>query len=399
MHKYTAKLILRTSKKNAEGHSPIALQLFINGERARISTGEYLHPDCWDAESGTVLTRTKHGITKERATEINMILFRSLEKANAIFRQHKIMDEPLNKETMLSELNNTMSRNSFHDWAAKRIEELKGVRAPKTLTGYRVTFAALREFQPVLKFSDLSGELVERFERYLRTERNLGVNARAKYHSHLKSFTRALARTYKGIPNIYDHFQIKQVSGKRVYLVKAEVQALTRMYNAQVLGDRLQEMLSMFLFSCHTGLRYSDLVNVEHANIIDGYLSFLPVKTQGIEKRVDVPLSPIAIELLHNQKGKLFNYTCNEYYRRQLKVIGSLCGLKKQLSSHVGRHTFATSYIMNGGTVPTLQKLMGHSKIETTMIYVHLSKLRLEEERTVIDNLYKSPYQNGDQAA
>jgi integrase len=328
-----------------------------------------------------------------------MILFRSLEKVNSIFRQHKIMDEPLNKETMLSELNNTMSRNSFHDWAAKRIEDLKGVRAPKTLTGYRVTFGVLREFQPVLRFSDLSGELVERFERYLRTERNLGVNARAKYHSHLKSFTRALARNYKGIPNIYTHFQIKQVSGKRVYLVKSEVQALTRMYNAQVLGDRLQEMLSMFLFSCHTGLRYSDLINVEHSNIIDGYLTFMPVKTQGIEKRVEVPLNPTSLSFIHNQKGKLFNYTCNEYYRRQLKVIGSLCGLKKQLSSHVGRHTFATGYIMGGGTVPTLRKLMGHSKIETTMIYVHLSKQRIEEERTVIDNMYKGPYQNGDQAA
>lgn len=117
----------------------------------------------------------------------------------------------------------------------------------------------------------------------------------------------------------------------------------------------------------------------------------MPVKTQGLEKRVDVPLNHEAMRFIQNERGTLFNYRCNEYYRRQLKEIARLCGIEKQISSHVGRHTFATGYIMNGGSVPVLQKILGHAKIETTMVYVHLSKQRIEEERQVINNLHQFP--------
>lgn len=391
MHSYTAKLILRTSKKNVNGESPIALQMFINGQRVRIATGQNVKPDNWDPHIGRVIPRAKSGIDKEEASDINLIIARHLEKANGIFREARIKDQPLCKDTIMAALNNTMSRNSFHEWVWNRIEELQGVRAPKTLTGYRVTFSALREFSPVMRFADLTPEMIERFDRWIRVDRRLGVNCRAKYHAHIKSFSRALAQQYKGIPDLYQHFKIKQVSGNRGYLVRAEVQALTRMYDANVLGDRLQEMLAMFLFSCHTGLRYSDLVAVKHENIINGYLTFMPIKTQGIEKRVEVPLNQEAMRLIQNERGTLFPYTCNEYYRRQLKEIARLSGIRKPISSHVGRHTFATGYIMGGGSVPVLQRLMGHGKIETTMIYVHLSKQRIEEERSVIDSMHHIP--------
>lgn len=387
MHNYSATLILR-NRKNAKGVCPILLQLFVNRERIRIATGEHVPPENWDKDNGRVIPKAKSAINKEAAIDINLTLFRVLEKANAIFREYRLKDVPLNRDTMLAEMSSTVSKNSFHEWAAKRIKDLEGVRAPQTLTAYRVTFAALKLFAPTLRFADLTPDFVERWDRWLRVERKLGVNARAKYHNHVKSFSRALSRKYKGIPNTYAYFQVRQVAGKRVYLVKTEVQALTRMYDAEVLGPSLQESLAMFLFSCHTGLRYSDLVTVKHENIINGWLTFMPVKTQGIEKRVEVPLNEQALRLIQTQKGTLFNYRCNEYYRRQLKVIAELCGISKQLSSHVGRHTFGSGYIMGGGTVPTLRKLMGHSKIDTTMIYVHLSKQRIEEERAVIENMH-----------
>lgn len=388
MHQYTATLVLRT-RPNAKGLCPIMLQLFINQERARIATGEHVPAKNWDKEAARVVP--KGTIGREQASDINMVLFRKMEKAQSIFREYRIKDVPLNKETMLSEMANTLSKNSFHEWAQKRIIQLNGVRAPKTLTGYRVTFEALKLFSPVLRFSDLNPELIDRWDRWLRVERRLGVNARAKYHNHLKSFSRALAQQYKGIPDLYQFFRVKQVPGSREYLVRSEVQALTRMYDAKVLGDTLQEMLAMFLFSCHTGLRYSDLVTVKHENIVNNYLTFMPVKTQGLEKRVDVPLNDEAMRFIQNERGTLFNYRCNEYYRRQLKEIARLCGIEKQISSHVGRHTFATGYIMNGGSVPVLQKILGHAKIETTMVYVHLSKQRIEEERQVINNLHQFP--------
>ena len=53
-----------------------------------------------------------------------------------------------------------------------------------------------------------------------------------------------------------------------------------------------------------------------------------------------------------------------------IKKIASFLGIKKSISAHVARHTFATNYLRMGGKVENLQILLGHSKIETTMIYV-----------------------------
>lgn len=388
MHQYSATLILRT-RKNANGKSPILLQMFINRERVRVSTGIQVPPNNWDKKTAKVIH--KGTIDREEASDINLALYNKYEKAQTIFREYRIRDVSLNKELMLAELESTLHRNSFHDWVWKEIEALQGVRAPKTLAQYKVSFRALKEFSPVIRFSDLTPEFVERWDRWLKVERKIRLNSRSKYHKHLKTFSRALARHYKGIPDIYQFFKVKQVPGKRDYLNRTEVQALTRMYDAHVLGEKLQEMLAMFLFSCHTGLRYSDLVTVQHKNISNGYLTFMPLKTQGIEKRIDVPLNPEALRLIQTKKGELFRNIGLNHYSRSLKEIARLCGIEKNISSHVGRHTFATGYIMNGGRTPVLKRILGHSKLETTEIYMHLSKQMIEEERTVIDNMYKTP--------
>ena len=65
------------------------------------------------------------------------------------------------------------------------------------------------------------------------------------------------------------------------------------------------------------------------------------------------------------------NFT-NEYVNRELKEICKFRGINKRVSFHVSRHTFATNFLVSGGRVEHLQKLLGHSNIRETMIYVHI---------------------------
>lgn len=67
----------------------------------------------------------------------------------------------------------------------------------------------------------------------------------------------------------------------------------------------------------------------------------------------------------------LFDCPADQTVNYRLKEIAAIAGIKKHLTTHVGRHTFGFLYLLMGGKVEELQEIMGHSKIETTMIYTH----------------------------
>lgn len=78
-----------------------------------------------------------------------------------------------------------------------------------------------------------------------------------------------------------------------------------------------------------------------------------------------------------------------EYINRELKFIAKVCNIKKNISFHVARHTFATNYLLSGGNVVNLQKLLGHSKITETMIYVHIVESITDVEIMNMDDILK----------
>jgi site-specific recombinase XerD len=108
------------------------------------------------------------------------------------------------------------------------------------------------------------------------------------------------------------------------------------------------------------------------------------------EIRVDVPLLSPALAILDkykdhpaaNQRQEIFPYTFNQEVNRQLKLIAEAAGIKKHLTFHLARHTFDTLLLMNGVPIETIKKLLGHTKITTTMIYAHVvnAKVGLDRE-------------------
>jgi site-specific recombinase XerD len=75
-----------------------------------------------------------------------------------------------------------------------------------------------------------------------------------------------------------------------------------------------------------------------------------------------------------SQHGMLFPRVTNQEMNRSLKVIGEICGIRKNISFHLARHTFATTVtLMNGVPVETISKMLGHTKLSTTMIYARVT--------------------------
>src|SRR5690606_20174724 len=146
---------------------------------------------------------------------------------------------------------------------------------------------------------------------------------------------------------------------------------------------RLERVRDLFIFSCYTGISYIDVINLTSNNVLKGIdgNDWIFTSRQKTKSPVKVPLLKKAKELLikyHDHPmtqitGTLFPVITNEKMNLYLKEIADACGIKKNLTFHMARHTFATTVTLsNGVPIETVSKLLGHSKIASTQIYARV---------------------------
>ncbi|MEH0154759.1 tyrosine-type recombinase/integrase [Limibacter armeniacum] len=172
----------------------------------------------------------------------------------------------------------------------------------------------------------------------------------------------------------------KKVEEKDIrYLEESELKQLA---SVKPDGEEV-EVMRAFLFSCYTGLRISDIRRLDWSMIEGDRLTMVQKKTTD---RVYLPLNSTALRLLGERKhGKVFsdNLTTSRI-DWHLKKLATKAGLSKSISFHVARHTFATWLITRGVDIYTVQQLMGHKNINSTMRY---AKVISEKKRQSVERL------------
>jgi site-specific recombinase XerD len=174
-----------------------------------------------------------------------------------------------------------------------------------------------------------------------------------------------------------------------VYLSHDEVVKLLKICRMKLFDANLQAVLKLFLFACMTGIRISDIFTVHHDNIYNGVLIFLPKKSKNTKSvKVEVPLTSVALEMVGRRDGLLFDRVSQQHVNRSLKKIMEYSGIKKSVTFHTARHTFATLFLETGGSVEVLQILLGHTSIMHTMVYVHVGRDRISDQVGVFNSSF-----------
>lgn len=174
--------------------------------------------------------------------------------------------------------------------------------------------------------------------------------------------------------------------------------------------ERLERVRDLFIFSCYTGIAYVDIMKLNTNNIskgIDGH-NWIFTNRQKTKTQVKIPLLSKAQELIYKYQNHpmtqisktLFPVITNEKLNLYLKEIAEACGLKKNLTFHMARHTFATTVTLsNGVPIETVSKLLGHSKIASTQIYARVIERKISEDidvlKTKLSNSTKQPPHQG----
>lgn len=214
--------------------------------------------------------------------------------------------------------------------------------------------------------------LLKEFKQYLLEE--LSQNSAANYFNKLRSIIKLAINDQILVKNpFFKVSSIKTLDSEREYLTFAE---LEKIVSAECENPELKRA---FLFSCYTGLRWSDISKLTWADIKNDSLRFRPQKTE--EKFLYIPLNPTAKILLGEQvdsTNNTFTIKYSAYENKKLQSWIQNAGIKKHITFHCARHTFATLALTNGADLYVIQKLLGHSEIKTTEIYTKI----VDEKKT-----------------
>jgi len=178
---------------------------------------------------------------------------------------------------------------------------------------------------------------------------------------------------------------IKADKSNRPYLTIDEVKAL------MATDCKNPEIKRAFLFACFTGLRISDIRNLQWANITktrNGY--HLSITMQKTREPLAMKLNKQAVALLPEEgKGLIFDLPVwDAALNESLKVWAKKAGIDKDICFHVSRHTFATMELTLGADLYVVSKLLGHTNVGTTQIYADIINKRRDEAVELIDNAF-----------
>lgn len=150
---------------------------------------------------------------------------------------------------------------------------------------------------------------------------------------------------------------------------------------------RLELVRDLFVFSCFTGLAYVDLANFRPSDITTiNERKWIKSQRAKTSVPINVMLLDIPLQLIEKyqndprRNGMVFPMISNQRMNSYLKEIGDICGINKNLTFHLARHTFATMTLSKGVPIESVSKMLGHTNIKTTQIYARITDKKIEHD-------------------
>lgn len=348
----------RKKQLNGKGEALVQIEALLHRKKTYYSTHIHLEPRCWDK-------RRQKVINHPFADDLNAMLYEEKNRMEGI----EIAEWKRSGNISLGVLKKLVKGNvevgNFIQFAKEVIE--KSQRSKGTKGNMMTTLKRLAKFRPNIEFRDLTFTFVREFEQYLSGEH---TNTTAKHLKNLRTMINAAINEgyMKADDYPFRKFRIKTVEAKHEFLSPDELKMVESLPRCKI--------LDAFLFCCYTGMRFSDFIHMTKDNIrvIDGE-RWLCFRTRKTNTELKLPLHLLfdgkALEILDRYKvSDLVNIGCNADANKELRKV--LPPMNKKVTWHTARHTCATILIYNRIPVTTVQKLLGHANVKTTMIYAEI---------------------------
>ncbi|HCT31505.1 MAG TPA: recombinase [Bacteroidales bacterium] len=373
----------RKGKLLPDGTALVQVETYLRGKKRYFSTKIYLKKDEWDKKHRQV--KSHH----PNANRLNKQIADFIKQLNDFELETLNKGKSFNLDMFTQHVNGEVT-NSFIDFMRKEID--KSNKAASTITGHKTTLSVLKEFKTEILFDELNYNLLDSFKNFL-IKRGLHTNTINKYFRHIRTYTNLAIKKDLLDANSYPFrkFELESVSTNRGCLTPEEIAKIERVKIPENKGY-LIKVKDMFLFSCYTGLRFSDVsaLSKDSFVVIDGK-EWLKLTMQKVKESISLPLyalfnnkpSEIVKPYIQPDRQYIFDDLTNQYVNRCLKEIADLAKVNKLITFHMARHTQATYLLSKGLPIVVIQKILGHKKLATTQIY---SKI---QDPTIVNELNK----------
>ncbi len=387
---------IKRTKVDKTSMSNIYFRVTIDGKRAEASIHRKVKLSVWNTSGGIVNGNSPEAYTLNRyiAQVRNDIYthFQRLTEKGELITAGQLRDAYLGKGSNLmmvlkifQDHNDQVDKLVGREFAAGTAERYRTAR--KHVGDYIKLEYKVNDY-PVEK---IDHKFISGFEFYLKSVRKCSHNSAVKYITNFKKIIRiAFANDWiKKDPFLNWKSRLKIED--REFLSEEELQ---KMSEKIFLVERLEQVRDIFLFCCLTGLAYADVKKLTEDDIVLGIDGERWIKTNRTKTktRSSIPILPTAHIILNKYAhhsyisgNKLLPVLSNQKMNAYLKEIGDLCGIKKNLTFHLARHTFATTITLsNGVPIESVSKMLGHKSLRTTQHYAKILDRKVSDDMAVL---------------
>lgn len=403
------KFLLHKRGKGDFKNLAIRMRVTLRGQTPiDFPTGHNIDTADWDMENQCALPSCEY------ATDINRTIDEWKSVMNEIFARFELLEKRIPTPGEVKDLFNDMvgrktptnaSLADEHDNLFRVFDiftDTMGKQNQWTASTYE-KFAAIRrhlkDFDPILSFPQIDDSKMQEYFQFLNKKemRNTTI---AKHLAFVRWFLRWAANKgyYNGTSHNTFKPKIKGIDGNSkeiIYLTQDEIKTLE---NHQFLPTQasLERVRDVFLFSCFTGLRYSDVAKLKRTDIKDGFIEVVTKKTND---GLRIELNKHSQAILDKYKDFAFRgdlalpVISNVKMNEALKILGQVCGIDEPtrivyfqgnqrmeqvlpkwalLTTHCGRRTFVVTALQLGIPSEVIMKWTGHSNFSAMKPYVKI---------------------------
>lgn len=376
----TIRLVFDRKHTSTTSQAPIRkkgivqIEIYWNRKRKYISTGVSVYSDQW-AEN-----KEMHVVSCVNSVKYNNILSNAV---NSIIEKISSHSAGGNYDFLFSDNINIEQELMFDDVCEEYIQ--KKTLAENTLRSYRLYLKDIRLYGKFGKISSITQSDILSFDSFMNHNIKLSSSSRRLHMAFIKCVIRYAISV--GYCNNTSLLLLKLPSlnnTTRQYLTETQLNKLQE----TVVPKELQRAKDYFLFQCYTGLSYADLSTLtKDMFVYNEQQWFLCRSRKKTHVAYRIMLLKPALEIATKYNFE-FDVIIQQTYSRHLNKIGKLINYKHSLSSHIGRHTFATWALSNGVPIEIVSKMLGHTNIGTTQIYAKILAKDVEEQFKKLDKLF-----------
>jgi integrase/recombinase XerD len=400
----TVKVLLKQNKSKKNGDMPIYLRIIKDRKAKFISTGIYINPRQWNEDTSRV--RKSH----RNSARLNTFIANKVAEAEGVALELETKSKSVSSSRLKRKIMGIAPVN-FFEFADDYLEKVRQRCAVGTWVGMKAAIQKLNEYKKgkPLYIDELTVSFLSDYQNYLISELGNGKNTIFHNFKKIRQIVHEIIRQDKMAieDNPFLKFKFTQAPTHRGYLTEDELRAIEELKLKP--GTRIFHHGNMYVFAAYAGgLRISDILKLKWYNFDNERIN---IKVQKTGNTLSVMLPNKALEIMHyyiRYKTKVSDFIfpilkndadysdpvvlhraissatalCNE----DLKEIAFQAKIKKTLSFHTSRHTFATRALRKGMRIEYVSKIMGHTDITETQIYTKIINAELEKAMDVFND-------------